>query len=407
MPLTTQQIDALKKITSPSVANAIETFKVRPREQGNLSSDIRALFPEMGPMVGYAVTALIRAEPGPDRGPSREHLRLVGLRPEHPRPARHRGPRPRRARAARAPSGARCRPTSTAPSAASAWSPTARCATSTRSARSSFQFCAAHVSVSHANVHMVDFGIPVKVGGVWIKPGDLVHGDQHGVVTIPARDRRPASPRPSPRSRPTREKIISVCQAPGFTAGQAEGALQADPPGDRTDRTAMLGRDRAAMRAARDPDGRRRGGAMIEIRLPRVADAAGCAELAALVIGEERAGAFIRSHMERHHLIVAEADGRDRGLPRVPHRLVPVHVRQPGRRARGLPAQGHRPRVLQVRRGGLAHAAALLLHRGDQRACRSGCTRRSASRRAATSTTCPRASRELLFYRRIPPRGSG
>ena len=64
MPLSAQQIDALKKITSPSVANAIETFNVRPREQGNLSSDIRALFPELGPAVGYAATCLIRAERG-------------------------------------------------------------------------------------------------------------------------------------------------------------------------------------------------------------------------------------------------------------------------------------------------------------------------------------------------------
>ena len=46
---------------------------------------------------------------------------------------------------------------------------------------------------------------------------------------------------------------------------------------------------------------------MIEIRLPRLADALPCAELAALAIGDERAGAFIKSHMERHHLIVAEA----------------------------------------------------------------------------------------------------
>ena len=68
MALTTQQIDALKKITSPSVANAIETFNVRPREHGNLSSDIKALFPEMGPMVGYACTAIIRAEQGPIEG---------------------------------------------------------------------------------------------------------------------------------------------------------------------------------------------------------------------------------------------------------------------------------------------------------------------------------------------------
>src|SRR5207247_8696865 len=34
-----------------------------------------------------------------------------------------------------------------------------------------FQFCAAHVSVSHANIHLVDFGIPVKVRGVCINPG--------------------------------------------------------------------------------------------------------------------------------------------------------------------------------------------------------------------------------------------
>jgi GNAT superfamily N-acetyltransferase len=47
---------------------------------------------------------------------------------------------------------------------------------------------------------------------------------------------------------------------------------------------------------------------MIEIRLPRTADAAGCAELAALVIGPDRAGPFIKSHMERHHLMVAEAE---------------------------------------------------------------------------------------------------
>ncbi len=46
---------------------------------------------------------------------------------------------------------------------------------------------------------------------------------------------------------------------------------------------------------------------MIEIRLPRLADATPCSELAALVIGEERAGAFIKSHLERHHLIVADA----------------------------------------------------------------------------------------------------
>ena len=46
---------------------------------------------------------------------------------------------------------------------------------------------------------------------------------------------------------------------------------------------------------------------MIEIRLPRTTDAPGCAELAAIVIGPDRAGPFIKSHLERHHLMVAEA----------------------------------------------------------------------------------------------------
>jgi hypothetical protein len=61
-------IDALRKISSPSVANAIETFKLRPRNQGQMSSEIKTLFPALGPLVGYAVTALIRAEPEPLEG---------------------------------------------------------------------------------------------------------------------------------------------------------------------------------------------------------------------------------------------------------------------------------------------------------------------------------------------------
>ena len=65
MSITTEQIAALRKVTSPSVANAIETFKVRLREEGNVASSIRCLFPELGPMVGHAVTCVIRAEHGP------------------------------------------------------------------------------------------------------------------------------------------------------------------------------------------------------------------------------------------------------------------------------------------------------------------------------------------------------
>jgi regulator of RNase E activity RraA len=48
-----------------------------------------------------------------------------------------------------------------------------------------FHFFSSCVTVSHAYVHMIDFGIPVTVGGLTVKPGDLIMGDKHGVISIP------------------------------------------------------------------------------------------------------------------------------------------------------------------------------------------------------------------------------
>ena len=48
-----------------------------------------------------------------------------------------------------------------------------------------FHLFAGNVSVSHAYAHIVEFGEPVEIGGLKISPGDLIHGDCHGVQTIP------------------------------------------------------------------------------------------------------------------------------------------------------------------------------------------------------------------------------
>jgi GNAT superfamily N-acetyltransferase len=48
----------------------------------------------------------------------------------------------------------------------------------------------------------------------------------------------------------------------------------------------------------------------MEIRLPTATDFGSLADLAAGVVGPDRAGPFIRSHFERHHLLVA-GDGND------------------------------------------------------------------------------------------------
>ena len=44
---------------------------------------------------------------------------------------------------------------------------------------------AGSVAVSHAYAHIFDVGRTVNVGGMEVHPGDLVHGDRHGVLTIP------------------------------------------------------------------------------------------------------------------------------------------------------------------------------------------------------------------------------
>ncbi len=57
--LSFEQLSALRRIDSPTIANAIETFKVRPRVAGYVGYDIRCIFPELPPTVGYAVTCTV------------------------------------------------------------------------------------------------------------------------------------------------------------------------------------------------------------------------------------------------------------------------------------------------------------------------------------------------------------
>src|SRR5713101_5503154 len=57
--LSYEQLSALRRIESPTISNAIETFQVRPRVAGYVGYDIRCLFPELPPSVGYAVTCTV------------------------------------------------------------------------------------------------------------------------------------------------------------------------------------------------------------------------------------------------------------------------------------------------------------------------------------------------------------
>ena len=72
------------------------------------------------------------------------------------------------------------------------------------------------VLVSHAYVHLTDIAVPVKVGGLEVSPGDIIQGDQHGVVAVP---RRIASEIPDAVKRVERneQELIGYANSPDFT----------------------------------------------------------------------------------------------------------------------------------------------------------------------------------------------
>lgn len=224
MALTPHQIAALRKISSPTVANAIETFNIRPREAGNLSAEIRARFPELGPIVGYAVTATIRAERAAAEGHRASVYAWWDYIQTIPAPrvvVVHDLDDPRGQGAqwgevqANIHKALGCAGVVTDGSV--------RDLDEVRAL--GFQFCAAHVSVSHANVHMVEFGLPVKVGGVWITSGDLLHGDQHGVVTIP-HEVAAGIPEAAKKVEAEERQIIEACRAAGFSVEKLKAAYR-------------------------------------------------------------------------------------------------------------------------------------------------------------------------------------
>ena len=179
-PLDPALLDALKKFDSPTLSNAIETFEVRPRDEGYMSTDIRCIFPELGPMVGYAATATIRAE-GRVHGDETALYRCVGDVP--------------------APRVVVVQDLDEPPGHGSLWGEVnatifgalgcVGCVTNgsvrdLKEARAmAFHFFARGPGVSHAYVRVESAGQPVTVGGLRVSPGDLIHADQHGVLKIP------------------------------------------------------------------------------------------------------------------------------------------------------------------------------------------------------------------------------
>ena len=92
-----------------------------------------------------------------------------------------------------------------------------------------FQLFAGSLSVSHAYVHIVEIGTPVEIGGLKIQSGDLLHGDQHGVQSIPE-DIAARIPPVAAEIAAKEQALIQLCQSPEFSIEKLRAGVRKQRP---------------------------------------------------------------------------------------------------------------------------------------------------------------------------------
>jgi regulator of RNase E activity RraA len=88
-----------------------------------------------------------------------------------------------------------------------------------------YQMFSGSVAVSHAYAHIVDFGEAVEIGGLRISNGDLLHGDLHGVHSVP---QRAIESLPAIAEQVLREdrELFDLTERPDFSAVLLSNALR-------------------------------------------------------------------------------------------------------------------------------------------------------------------------------------
>lgn len=184
MPERKVDLEALRKYDTPTVCNVVELFDVRPRHLGYMDGRIKACYPRLPPMVGYASTATFRSAAPPRAGNVYSGLgEQVASFASLPGPA------------------VVVFQDLDSPVAAATFGEI-MCTTyktfgavgliTSGAGRDLDQVEALHFPCftdgticAHGYCHIPQIGVPVHVGGVMVNPGDLLHGDRNGVTTIP------------------------------------------------------------------------------------------------------------------------------------------------------------------------------------------------------------------------------
>jgi len=208
-----QVLAELARFDSCTVSNAIEHFQVRTRNEGFIRGSVRCLFPQIAPRAGYALTARIRTSATPITGrcyyDRHDWWTYVQSIP--------------------APKFIAVQDVDDAPGLgallgeihANLFTAFGCTAYVTNGAvrdlpgveRTGLQSFAGSISVSHSYAHVIDFGTTVEIGGLKINPGDLLHGDLHGVVSVPFEVAADV-PAEAARIIETERELVDLCRSP-------------------------------------------------------------------------------------------------------------------------------------------------------------------------------------------------
>ncbi len=183
-PLPPEILAMLRQYDTPTICNVIELFGVRPRTSGYMDQRIKSHFPEMPPMVGYASTATYRSSVPPQGADVYDAMqKQLSVLKERS------GPHVIVFQDLDDPSTAAtfgevmCTSYQTFGAVGLITSGTGRDLDQVREI--GFPVFSSGTNCSHGYCHTLDVDVPVHVGGLTVRPGDLLHGDANGVTNIP------------------------------------------------------------------------------------------------------------------------------------------------------------------------------------------------------------------------------